>query len=124
MQRSKLVLALACAFALALPSIALADNGSYAGSGGTFTTAEAIGGNISVQGVPLTGVNATVSFSCPITAYGAGTYQLTWTCSGGSVSIASTSNAVTFAGSFTSGSMSFSGSGGGRGGHTTYWYIF
>jgi sugar lactone lactonase YvrE len=124
MQRSTLIFTLAGVIALAIPSTASADNGLYAGSGGVFSTSESTGSSISVQGAPLSAPNATASFSCPITTFGAGTYQWNWTCSGGSVSIASTDKSLTLNGTFTSGSMSFSGSGGGRGGHATYWYIF
>jgi hypothetical protein len=124
MQRSKLVFTLAGLIALAVPATASAENAKYGGSGGTFSTAESIGSNISVQNLPLSSTNATASFSCPITTFGAGTYQWNWTCAGGSVSISSTDNSLTLKGTFTSGSMTFSGSGGGRGGQAAYWYVF
>lgn len=103
---------------------AVADNGVYGGSGGSFSTGTAVGQTISVQGMPLSIPNATASFSCPITFYGAGIYELRWTCTGGSISIASTDNSIALSGTFSSGSMTFSGSGGGKGGHTSYWYVF
>jgi outer membrane protein assembly factor BamB len=117
-------LCLMAALALATPLHSNADNGSYAGTGGTFSTGTGSGQNISVQGLPLSGTTATLAFNCPITFYGAGTYQINWTCSGGSISIASTDNSLAFNGTFSSGSMTFSGGGGGRGGHVTYWYQF
>src|SRR6202030_3617950 len=50
--------------------------------------------------------------------------QLSWACAGGTVTIASSSSSVVFHGTFVSGSMSFSGSGGGKGGHVSYAYSF
>lgn len=124
MRRILLAQTLACVLTLATPCTVFAENGSYTGAGGSFSTGTAVGQNISVQGVPLTGLSATASLTCPITFYGAGTYQLTWSCSGGSMAIASTDSSITLNGSFLSGSMTFTGSGGGRGGHVTYWYQF
>ena len=109
---------------LIVPSLLKADNGVYSGTGGTFSTGTSTGQNISVQGLPLAGTTATLSFTCPITSYSGGTYSLNWTCAGGSVTISSTDNTLVMHGSFYSGSMSFSGSGGGRGGHVSYWYQF
>ena len=48
------------------------DNGSYSATGGAFSTGTGNGQMISVQGLPLSGSNATLSFNCPITSYGAG----------------------------------------------------
>jgi len=124
MQSNKVLLSLAAAIALIAPSRVHADNGSYLGAGGSFSTGTAVGQTISVQGLPLTGTTATLSFTCPITSYAGGTYSLNWTCAGGSITITSTNNSLLLHGTFISGSMSFSGSGGGRGGHVTYWYQF
>src|SRR5450631_4315750 len=124
MKLAKIFLTLISLFALAAPFSARADNAAYSGAGGTFTTGTAAGQAISVQGSPLAGTNATVSFSCPITFFGAGTYQWNWSCAGGSMTIAASDKSVALTGSFSSGTMTYSGSGGGRGGHTTYWYLF
>lgn len=124
MQRRKLLASLAGVIALIAPACGYADNGSYQATGGSFSTGSAVGQSISVQGMPLTGTTATLSFTCPIKSYAGGTYLLSWTCAGGSVTIASTDNSLILSGTFTSGSMSFSGGGGGRGGHVTYWYQF
>ena len=112
------------ALALLVPFNLRADNGVYGGSGGSFSTGYAAGQNISVHGLPISGTTATLSFNCPITFYGAGTYALNWTCAGGSVTISSSDNSLIMHGDFTSGSMNFSGSGGGKGGHASYWYSF
>lgn len=105
------------AAALATPFQAMADNGSYTYAGGSFSTGTAAGQSISIQGAALTGTTATLSLTSTITSYGAGTYQITWTCGGGSISIARSDHSLEFQGTFLSGTMSFSGSGGGRGGH-------
>jgi hypothetical protein len=115
---------LAVLLLLALPTLLSAENGAYAGSGGTFSTGTTAGQSISATAVPLTGTAASVSISCPITFFGAGTYQWNWQCAGGSITIASTDNSVVMKGTFASGTMTFSGSGGGRGGNVSYWYQF
>jgi hypothetical protein len=124
MQRTIAFLSLVAVLTLTAAVDAKADNGSYAYSGGAFSTGTGVGQNISVQGAALTATSATVSFACPIKSYGAGTYQINWTCAGGSISISSPDKSLVLQGSFLSGSMEFSGSGGGRGGHTTYYYQF
>lgn len=115
---------LAALFLLALPPFLTAENGAYAGSGGTFSTGTAAGQFISVTATPLTGTTASVSISCPITLFGAGTYQWNWQCAGGSITIGSTDNSVAMKGTLAKGTMTFSGSGGGRGGNVSYWYQF
>ncbi len=124
MQRTIAYLSLVAALTLGTPIDAKASNGSYTYAGGAFSTGTAVGQNISVLNAPLSATSATVSFSCPITSYGAGTYQINWTCTGGTISISSADSSLVFQGSFLSGSMQFSGGGGGRGGHTTYYYQF
>lgn len=124
MRPTMTLLALAAALTLATTLPADADNGSYTGAGGVFTTGTAAGQTISAQDVPLAGTSATLSFTCPITAYGAGTYQLNWSCAGGSVTISSPDNSVIFKGLLHSGTMTMSGSGGGKGGHAAYRYQF
>ena len=124
MRPTRLSLPSVCVALLVSATAALADNGSYSGSGGSFSTGTAAGQSISVQGVALSGLNATASFTCPISTYGAGTYQLTWSCAGGAMTIVSADGSLSMNGSFMSGSMTFSGGGGGKGGHVTYWYAF
>jgi hypothetical protein len=123
MLRAKL-LALTVVFGFLSPIAGLADNGAYTNTSGNFSTGRAVGQSITVQSASLTGTTATLSFSCPITSYGAGTYQINWTCAGGTITVTSPDGSLGFQGTFSSGSMSFSGSGGGRGGHVTYYYEF
>jgi hypothetical protein len=99
-----------------------AENGSYTNTSGMFSTGTAVGQNISVQGAALAGTTASLSLVCPITSFTSGTYQLNWSCAGGTITISSLDNSLAFAGSFLSGSMTLTASGGGRGGHTTYYY--
>jgi len=124
MRRATLLCLLLAALILAAPIFSFADNGTYTYAGGVFTTGASVGQNIAVQNAAMSATGATLSFSCPITSYGAGTYAINWTCAGGTVTIATPDNSVVFQGTFVSGSMGFSGSGGGRGGHVTYYYSF
>lgn len=124
MQRTKVLLALAAVILFFDANFTFADNGAYGGSGGSFSFGSAVGSTINASGVPLAGTTASYSFSCPITFYGAGTYQINWTCAGGSMSISSTDNSISMQGTFTSGKMTLTASGGGRGGNTHYYYTF
>ena len=124
MRTARLFLSLAVALLLAAAVQSRADNGSYTYAGGAFSTGTAVGQNIKVSGSALSATGATLSFSCPITSYGAGTYQINWACAGGSVTITTPNQSVIFHGTFVSGSMGFSGSGGGKGGHVSYSYSF
>jgi sugar lactone lactonase YvrE len=117
-------MALAAVVLLPAADNAFADNGTYTGKGGLFAIGTNIGQTISAQAVPLSGLNATASFSCPITANAGGIYQVTWTCAGGSIAIASSDSSVNLTGSFLSGSLALSAAGGGKGGHVTYSYVF
>ena len=101
---------------------ARADNGSYTDSGGVFTLGYSVGKNISVQGAVLSVPQATLSFLCPITSFGAGTYQYNWQCGGGSITVSTPTKSLVLNGTFISGTMKLTVSGGGRGGHITYWY--
>jgi sugar lactone lactonase YvrE len=111
-------------FVLAFPCLAKADNGSYSYAGGSFSTGTSVGQNISVQASTLSASQATLSFTCPITSFGAGTYAWNWSCAGGTVTIASSDKSLVFTGTFISAKMTLTGSGGGRGGHTSYAYQF
>jgi sugar lactone lactonase YvrE len=120
MQNKKILLPLLALLALSVPPVLFAESAAYTGSGGSFSTSSTIGQPISVNSVLLAGTKATVSLSCPVTSYGGGAYH----CAGGSITIASTDASISMKGAFVSGSMTLSGSGGGRGGHVTYWYQF
>jgi hypothetical protein len=56
--------------------------------------------------------------SCPVTFFGAGTYQWNWTCSGGKITV----NGAIVAS--VSGTMKLTCSGGGRDHPTTCWHVF
>jgi hypothetical protein len=124
MRFRKTSLILVAAIFLAGSQASKADHGTYSYSGGTFTAGSGVGGSIGVNGAPMSATGASLTFQCPISTYGAGTYQINWTCAGGSVSIATPDKSVVFKGTFTSGSMTFSGGGGGKGGHVSYSYAF
>ena len=102
---------------------ALASNGSGSYAGGTFSVGTSVGTSITATTVPIAGTDSSLSFNCPISAYGVGTYVINWTCSGGSVSVSSPTQPAAFTGTFLSGTMTFSGSGGGKGGHGSYSYL-
>ena len=112
------------ACALALTTILHADNGAYSGSGGSFAAATTDGQSITLNDIPLSGTAASVSSSCTITSFGAGTYEWKWICSGGPVTVTSTDGSLALNGTFVNGTMSLTASGGGRGGHTSYYYVF
>src|SRR5581483_3101274 len=97
---------LALLLTLTLPTLLHAESGAYSGAGGSFSTGSSAGTNISVYSVGI-GSNASVSFTCPITSFGAGTYQWNWQCAGGTLTIASTDNSIAMKGTFTSGKMTF-----------------
>ncbi len=115
MRPEKFVGAIAAALILLASIEARADNNSYSFTGGAFGTATVVGGTVVVKSALLSVSGATLTFSCPITMYGAGTYQVNWACKGGSVLIATGNKSLTFQGAFTSGAMTLSSSGGGRG---------
>ena len=123
-RRLRIRLTLCAVLVLAVPVCAVANSGTYTGSGGVFTTSSVLGGDISVQGLPLSGTTATLSFSCLITAYGGGTYQINWNCAGGSINIASPDNSLILNGIIVSASMSLTASGGGKDNPTKYLYFF
>lgn len=92
-------------------------NAQTTGSGGTLYAPTAIGQNIVISNVVLkNGVVADVV--CPITSFGAGTYQWNWQCSGGTYTKAG------FPVGHVSGSMALSCSGGGRAHPTVCWHQF
>lgn len=101
-----------------------ADKGSYTLAGGSFRAGTAVGQVIAVSNVPLSASHATLSFSCPIATTNAGTYQVRWTCAGGSIVIASTDNSLVFHGAFVAATMILSISAGGKGSTSSYTYQF
>ncbi|WP_263355077.1 choice-of-anchor D domain-containing protein [Acidicapsa acidisoli] len=107
-----------------LPLVLRADNRTYTLSGGTFVAGTAVGQTIAVKGAPLSSSGAVLAFSCPITTYGAGTYQVNWTCQGGAISIVTQDKSLSFTGQFVSGSMELTATGGGRGSRLTESYRF
>jgi hypothetical protein len=102
--------------ALALAIAAHSQAQTASGKGGTLTDNT----NIIVSGVTMS-TGGTASLSCVETGFTAGPYGWKWTCEGGTLAIPTASGLLT--GAFTSGSMTYSGSGGGRGGKVTYWYV-
>lgn len=113
MKQGLTLFALACALGTALPTFA---QESVTGSGGTLTAPTTVGQNITVTNVTLSN-GGTASLSCPITFFGAGTYQWNWSCFGGSLNVDGSKVAS------LSGTMTLTCSGGGRGGRTTCWHI-
>jgi NHL repeat len=124
MQGKKVLFPLVALLALSSASPLPAESAAYTGSGGSFSASSTLGQPITLSNVPLAGTTSTLSMSCPITLYGAGTYQINWHCAGGTITISSTDGSLSMNGAIAAGSMTFSGSGGGRGGHVTYWYQF
>ena len=122
MRQLRCLVSLLAVLTLAAPFRAAATNGTASYAGGAFATGTAVGKLITVVAAPLTNSSGVLSLSCPITAYTAGTYALNWTCAGGTVTITSTDNSIAFKGVLISGSMSFTGSGGGRGGNVSASY--
>ncbi|HEY3707675.1 MAG TPA: hypothetical protein VGL22_21620 [Terracidiphilus sp.] len=113
MKKLLLLLPLTCAL-LATAATTLI---SRSGSGGTLTAPVAIGQKISISAVSLSG-GGTAIMSCPITAFGAGTYQWNWKCAGGHLTV----NGVVVAS--VSGTMKLACSGGGRFSRITCWHSF
>jgi hypothetical protein len=124
MRPEKSLVAIAAALILLVSVSARADNNSYSFTGGAFSAGTVVGGTVVVKSALLSVSGATLTFSCPITMYGAGTYQVNWACKGGSVLIATGNKSLTFQGAFTSAAMTLSASGGGKGSHFTDSYQF
>lgn len=90
---------------------------SKSGSGGTLTAPTVIGQRIWISGVHLAG-GGTATVSCPVTFFGAGTYQWNWKCGGGHLVVNGAIVAT------TSGTMKLTCSGGGRYSRITCWHSF
>jgi hypothetical protein len=124
MRKMTLVHAAVATILVFLPLILRADNHTYTFSGGTFAAGTAAGQTIAVNGAPLSLSGAVLTFSCPVTTYGAAIYQVNWTCEGGTVSVVTLNKSLSFAGQFVSGTMELTATGGGRGSRLTESYRF
>ncbi|HEY3707674.1 MAG TPA: hypothetical protein VGL22_21615 [Terracidiphilus sp.] len=113
MKHFPILLILSCA-AIATAATALT---TISGSGGTLNAPTTIGQNITASNITLSG-GGTANMSCPVTFFGAGTYQWNWTCSGGKLY----RNGIVVAS--VSGTMKLSCSGGGRYNKTTCYHVF
>lgn len=100
--------------------VAFATQANYNSSGGAVT----LDSNFSVTGSPIASPPGTLSFSCPVTALPPGTYQQEWICAGGTFTIQSSDGTTSINGTFTSGTLYLTASGGGRGGNVKYYYSF
>jgi len=90
---------------------------TVSGSGGTLNAPTTIGSKITASNIVLSG-GGTANMYCPVTSFGAGTYQWNWTCAGGKLSVNGTVVAS------VSGTMKLNCSGGGRYNKTTCWHSF
>src|SRR5215472_2903147 len=102
-------------------SPAVAGNLVLNASGGTLTLTST---DWTLAGATVSNPAGTASFDCPITNVQVGTYQTTYSCSGGSYSFQSNDGETTVSASFTTGTIILTASGGGRGGHIKYAYQF
>jgi streptogramin lyase len=89
-------------------------------TGGTVS----LGADWTLTGATVANPAGTASFNCPITNVQVGTYQITYTCSGGNYTFQSNDGVTTVSASFTTGTIIETAYGGGRGGHTKYNYQF
>ena len=109
-----------CALMLLPLSAALADEATYTESGGSFT----LGSSIDVTAASVGSPAGTLSLNCPVTSTAFGTYLWQYFCSGGTITMQSSDGLTVLEGTFTSGTLSLTASGGGRGGNTHYYYSF
>ena len=108
------ILALSFALTLAIPACA---QQSVSGSGGTLTAPTTVGQNITITSISLSN-GGRASVTCPVTVFGAGTYQWNWSCAGGNLFINGSIVAS------LTGTMTLTCSGGGRYHLTTCWHLF
>jgi len=101
---------------------ASAQQSSFTDAGGTVTLGTDL--VLVMSGVSVPSPAGSLSFSCPVTAYPPGQYQVLWTCNGGSLTIQSNDGLTVVNASIISGSLIETASGGGRGGHVTHYYSF
>lgn len=97
-----------------------ADTVTLSSNGGTMT----LGNSFHVAAAAVANPAGTLSLDCPITNVASGTYQITYTCSGGSVDFTSSDGTSVLSASFSTGTLTYSGSGGGRGNPSKYYYEF
>ena len=108
------------AFVIQASCAALAQQFSFTDAGGTVT----LGTDLVVAGATVASPSGSFTLSCPATALPPGTYQALWICTGGGLTIQSNDGLTVVSGNLTSGTLTETASGGGRGGHTTYDYSF
>jgi len=101
-------------------SAAFGDQATYSERGGTFT----LGSSIVVTAATVASPAGTLSLNCPITGTAFGTYLWQYFCSGGIITLQSSDGVTVLSGTFTSGKLYLTASGGGRGGNTHYYYSF
>lgn len=77
-----------------------------------------------LAGTTVASPAGSLSLSCPVTALPPGTYQAEWVCTGGSISIQSNDGLTVVNANLTSGLLTETAFGGGRGHPTTYDYVF
>jgi len=77
-----------------------------------------------MTGATVASPSGTFTLSCPATALPPGTYEAQWLCTGGALTIQSYDGLTAVNGTLTSGVFTETASGGGKGGHTTYYYVF
>ena len=114
----RLLFVAACGLVMCLAASAQeAQEAPVTGSGGTLTAPTTLGQYITVTSVRLSN-GQTATLSCPVTFFGASTYQWKWSCSKGNLSVNGVKTAT------VEGSMTLTCSGGGRARATTCWHTF
>jgi hypothetical protein len=107
-----------CSLGLCLAASAQeAQEESVSGSGGTLTAPTTLGQNITITGVQLSN-GQKAYLNCPVTFFGASTYQWKWSCAKGTLTVNGVATAK------VTGSMTLNCSGGGRYHATTCWHTF
>jgi streptogramin lyase len=99
---------------------AFAGNLVVNASGGTVS----LGAAWTLTGATVSNPVGTASFNCPITNVQSGTYQITYTCSGGNYTFQSNDGMTSVSATFTTSTVIETAYGGGRGGNTKYNYQF
>jgi len=107
-------------FVILASCAAPAQQWSFTNTGGTVT----LGTDLAVAGATVASPSGTFGLSCPVIALPPGTYSALWDCTGGSLTIQSNDGLTVVNGNLTWGTLTETASGGGRGGHITYYYSF
>src|ERR1700683_1762880 len=106
-----------CTIFLSFACIAVADQASYVSSGGSVTLTS----TFTISGASLASPAGTLSLSCPVIALPPGEYSELWQCTaGGTITIQSNDGSTTVNANITSGTVTLTASGGGRGNPTKY----